>query len=361
MSSTWGSKIRFSLFGESHGPAIGGVIDGLPPGMELDLEAIQVQMDRRKPGQDRFSTQRKEADRFEILSGFFQGKTTGTPLAFLIRNEDNRSKDYGVMKSKMRPGHADWTGHIRYGGFQDYRGGGHFSGRITAPLVFFGTVAKQYLKENYGISIASRIASIHGVDDETVDYLKVDPLFFLENVQDKPFPVLDPHAKTRMEEAIDTARKNQDSVGGVVECVGFHVPAGLGTPFFDSLESHIAHLIFSVPATKGIEFGDGFSISKQTGSQANDRFEYDEELRLHGKTNHNGGILGGISNGLPIVFRVAFKPTPSIAREQETIDIESRENVTLSITGRHDPCIVPRALPVVESCLAIALLEHLLV
>lgn len=359
MSSMWGNKVRFSIFGESHGNAIGGVIDGLPPGMELDLDAVQIQMNRRRPGRDRFSTQRKEEDRPEILSGFFEGKTTGTPLAFLIRNEDNRSKDYKALKSKMRPGHADWTGHVRYRGFQDYRGGGHFSGRITAPLVFFGAIAKQYLKENYGISIASRIAAIHGIPDEKIDYLTTEPHSFLEKVQNQSFPVLDPHAKIRMEEAIDGARNNRDSVGGVVECVGFHVPPGLGTPFFDSLESHIAHLIFSVPATKGIEFGDGFSIAEMTGSQANDRFEYDEDLRLRGKTNHNGGMLGGISNGLPLVFRVAFKPTPSIAREQDTVDIETRENVALAITGRHDPCIVPRALPVVESCLAIALMEQL--
>lgn len=360
MSSMWGNKIRFSIFGESHGNAIGGVIDGLPPGMELDLEYIQQQMDRRRPGQDRFSTKRKEPDQAEILSGYFNGKTTGTPLAFMIRNKDNRSKDYSLLKSRMRPGHADWTGHLRYEGFNDYRGGGHFSGRITAPLVFYGAIAKQYLKEKYGISIASRILDIHGNRDRDVDYLHEDQGAFLKEVQDNRFPVLEENAKAAMEKAIDEARSNQDSVGGVIECVGFNVPAGVGTPFFDSLESEISHLIFSVPATKGIEFGAGFSMSAMTGSKANDEFFYDEEGRMQARTNNNGGIQGGISNGLPLVFRVAIKPTPSISREQETVDIDVKENVTLSITGRHDPCIVPRALPVVESCLAVALMEQLI-
>ncbi|QSX07900.1 chorismate synthase [Alkalibacter rhizosphaerae] len=351
MSSTWGNKIRFSIFGESHGPAIGGVLDGLPPGMELDMDFIQQQMDRRKPGQDRFSTKRKETDQVEILSGFFEGKTTGTPLAFIIRNEDNRSRDYAALKSKMRPGHADWTGHLRYQGYNDYRGGGHFSGRITAPFVFYGAVAKQYLLENYGIQIVSRIASIGNVEDEVLDHLSADPLELLKKLKNQPFPVMEEAAGTSMKQVIDDARNQQDSVGGVVECMGFHIPAGVGSPFFDSLESTISHLIFSVPATK----------AALKGSQANDVFYYDEEGRMQAKTNHNGGIQGGISNGLPLVFRVAFKPTPSISKEQETVDIENKENVALSIQGRHDPCIVPRALPVVESCMAIALLEELVI
>lgn len=360
MSSMWGNKIRFSIFGESHGNAIGGVIDGLPPGIELDLEYIQSQMDRRRPGQDRFSTKRNEADQAEILSGYFNGKTTGTPLAFMIRNQDKRSKDYSQLKSRMRPGHADWTGFLRYQGFNDYRGGGHFSGRITAPLVFYGAVAKQYLKEKFGISIAARILEIHGNRDMAVDYLNGDQKKFLEKVENNRFPVLDENVKEYMEKAIDDARNSLDSVGGVIECVGFNIPAGVGSPFFDSLESGISHLVFSVPATKGIEFGTGFAISALTGSQANDSFCYDDKHDLKANSNHNGGILGGISNGLPLVFRVALKPTPSISREQETVDFETEENVTLSIHGRHDPCIVPRALPVIESCLAIALMEQVI-
>lgn len=295
----------------------------------------------------------------EILSGFFEGKTTGTPLSFLIRNQDNRSKDYSLLKNQMRPGHADWTGHVHYQGYNDYRGGGHFSGRITAPLVFYGAIAKQILHDQYHIRIASRITAIRDIRDEAVDYLHVDPVAFLEKVTGHRFPVLNDEARKVMEDAIDQARMDQDSVGGIVECVGFHLPAGVGTPFFDSLESRIAHLVFSIPATKGIEFGDGFSISTMTGSQANDAFYYDDSLQMKGSSNHNGGILGGISNGLPLVFRVAFKPTPSIAKAQETVDIQRKENVSLSVEGRHDPCIVPRALPVVESCLAIALLEEL--
>jgi chorismate synthase len=361
MSSNWGNKVRFSLFGESHGAAIGGVIDGLPPGIELDLELVKKEMDRRKPGSDPYSTKRKEDDSFEILSGFFNGYTTGTPLAFIIRNKDNRSKDYSKLKDVMRPGHADHTGSIRYLGFNDYRGGGHFSGRITAPLVFYGAVAKQILYDNYDIRIFSRIKSISQVTDKDLDHLSADIEDLSKTLSNKKIPVLDSEQGKKMEEVIEDAKNSMDSVGGIIECMAFNVPAGYGMPFFESLESKIAHLIFSVPATKGLEFGKGFDISKMKGSKANDSFYYDKENRLKARSNNNGGILGGITNGLPVVFSAAIKPTASISKEQDTIDIKNRQNTKLTVTGRHDPCIVPRALPVMESCMAIALLELLLV
>ncbi|MBF7096434.1 chorismate synthase [Alkalibacter mobilis] len=361
MSSNTGSKIKFSLFGESHGVAIGGVIDGLPAGFEIDLEYIEKEMARRKPGQDPYSTKRSEDDQVEILSGYFNGKTTGTPLAFIIRNKDNRSKDYSSLKNLARPGHADYTGLIRYDGYNDYRGGGHFSGRITAPLVFYGAIAKQYVFENYGIRIFSKIDRIGEVEDAKMDYLDMDPDKFLQVIRDKKIPVLNQDAGEAMKKEIEAARLDQDSVGGIIECVGLNVPPGLGNPFFDSLESSIARLIFSVPATKGLEFGTGFDLTRMRGSKANDVMYYDDNMRMKTRTNNNGGILGGITNGMPVVFRVGIKPTPSISREQETIDMDKKENAKLEITGRHDPCIVPRALPVIESCLAISLMELLVV
>ncbi len=361
MSSNWGNKVKFSLFGESHGAAIGGVIDGLPPGIELDIDFIKKEMDRRKPGADPYSTKRKEDDSFEILSGFFNGYTTGTPLAFIIRNQDNRSKDYSKLKDIMRPGHADHTGSIRYKGFNDYRGGGHFSGRITAPLVFYGAVAKQILYDNYDIRILSRIKRISDVEDKELDHINADADDLSGVLSNKKIPVLDADKGRKMEEAIENAKNCLDSVGGIIECMAFNVPAGHGMPFFESLESKIAHLVFSVPATKGLEFGKGFEISKMKGSKANDSFFYDEDNRIKARSNNNGGILGGITNGLPVVFSTAIKPTASISIEQNTIDIKNKQNAKLAVTGRHDPCIVPRALPVIESCMSIALLELLLV
>lgn len=356
MSGVWGSKVKYSIFGESHGKAIGITIDGLPSGIELDLEEINREMLRRAPGKNKFSTPRQEKDQYEIVSGFFNGKTTGTPLCAIIRNGDQHSKDYEKTKNLMRPGHADYTGFIRYGGFNDYRGGGHFSGRITAPIVFAGAIAKQVLSKS-GIVIGSHIKSIGKVDDEYFNSINIEEKL-LRELSYKEFPTLQEDKGLEMQEEILKARKELDSVGGVVECAVVNLPAGIGSPFFGSVESVLSSLLFSVPAVKGVEFGEGFNISRMRGSEANDQF-YLEEDKVKTYSNNNGGILGGITSGMPVVFRVAFKPTPSIAREQKTVDILNKENTTINIEGRHDPCIVQRAVPVVEAVAAMGILEML--
>ncbi|MGL5677841.1 MAG: chorismate synthase [Cellulosilyticaceae bacterium] len=356
MSGMWGSKYRLSLFGESHGEGIGVVIDGIEPGIVIDMEEIYKEMARRAPGRDKLSTTRKEADRPEILSGVFEGRTTGAPLAMVIRNTDKRSKDYSKTKDLARPGHADFTGHMRYQGFNDYRGGGHFSGRITAPLVFAGAVAKQVLQQK-GILVGAHIKQVHQVKDESFDALKLDAKCF-ETLLERELPVLNKACITPMKDAINEARMACDSVGGIIECGIIGVKAGKGDPFFDSVESRIAHLAFSVPAVKGIEFGQGFDFANVKGSEANDPYTIqDGEVRT--LTNHNGGILGGITNGMPILFSVAIKPTPSISQEQQTINMKTLENATLKVEGRHDPCIVQRAVVVIEAIAAIAVLDML--
>lgn len=357
MSNIWGKNIRLSIFGESHGKAVGITIDGLPPGQELDLEQIRREMERRAPGRSEFATSRREDDDFEILSGVFQGKTTGTPLCAVIGNRDRRSGDYEKTRHLLRPGHADYTGLVKYLGFNDYRGGGHFSGRLTAPLVLAGALAKQFLGR-WNIVIAGFIKSIADVSAHPPDPLKTDPADFLR-VSKKNFPVFDDQRGEKMQEVIAKAREEQDSVGGVVETVVFNLPPGLGNPFFDSLESLLAHLLFSIPAVKGVEFGAGFEISKIRGSEANDPF-YLEGDRVMTSTNHSGGILGGITNGMPVVFRTAFKPTPSIGRVQNTVDLAEKKNTTMQISGRHDPCIVPRAVPVTEAAAALVFLDLIL-
>lgn len=354
MSGVWGKNIKLSIFGESHGAALGITIDGLPSGVQLDLEYIKKEMNRRAPGNSALSTPRKEGDKFEILSGFFNDRTTGTPLCAIIRNSDQHSKDYTQLKYNVRPSHADYTGYVKYKGFNDYRGGGHFSGRITAPLVFAGAVAKQLLKEK-GIIIGSHIKSIGNVQDDAFNSTDIDA-DSLEMLLSEDFPVLNKEALPEMTGKILDAKKALDSVGGVIETAVINIPAGVGSPFFDSLESELAHIIFSIPAVKGLEFGSGFDITKLKGSEANDEF-YAENGNIKTKTNNNGGILGGITSGMPVVFRTAFKPTPSIARLQHTVDIETLENVDLEIHGRHDPCIVPRAVPVVEAAAALAVLD----
>lgn len=354
MSGMWGKNIKLSIFGESHGEALGVTIDGLPSGIELDLEYIKSEMKRRAPGNSALSTPRKEGDVFEILSGFFNGRTTGTPLCAIIRNSNQQSKDYSQLKYNIRPSHADYTGYIKYKGFNDYRGGGHFSGRITAPLVFAGAVAKQILKEK-GIIIGSHIKSIANIQDENFDSVNLDA-GTLEKLLKEDFPVLNKEKISQMTDAILTAKGQLDSVGGVVETAILNIPTGVGSPFFDSVESHLAHIIFSIPAVKGVEFGSGFDITKLKGSEANDEF-YADGNSVKTRTNNNGGILGGITNGMPVVFKTAFKPTPSIAKLQHTVDIETLENVDLEIHGRHDPCIVPRAVPVVEAAAALAVLD----
>lgn len=354
MSGVWGNNIKVSIFGESHGNAIGINIDGLPSGFEIDMDKILLEMERRAPGKNQLSTARKEADLPEILSGFFEGRTTGTPLCAIIRNSDTRSKDYAKTKDFMRPGHADFTGYERYSGFNDYRGGGHFSGRITAPLVFAGAICKQILEEK-GIFIGAHISSIKDIEDENFNSTNISKEDLLE-LRNKELPLINTSLEEKMKHTIMQAKYDGDSVGGTIECAVVGIKPGVGNPFFDSVESTLAHLMFSVPAVKGIEFGKGFDMTKLFGSEANDEYYYDGDL-VKTKTNNNGGILGGISNGMPIVFKVAIKPTASILKEQNTIDIKNKKDVKFRIEGRHDPCIVQRAVPVIEAVTAIGMLD----
>lgn len=353
MSSMWGNNIRISLFGESHGPAIGVVIDGLPSGFELDLAAIAAHMRRRAPGNFPWSTTRKESDEAEILSGMFNGKTCGTPLAAIIRNTNTRSGDYTRFGTTPRPGHADLTGYLRYNGANDPRGGGHFSGRITAPLTFAGAVCLQMLKAR-GISVSAHIFEIAGIRD-----IEVEESQYPLNIAAKDFAVVDDARGELMKGAIQAAFAKKDSVGGIVEAVATGFPAGFGNPFFDRVESKLAAIVMSLPATKGVEIGRGFDVARSTGSQNNDPIYLDETGRITRRTNHAGGIEGGISNGLPIVLRCAFKPTASVGVQQDTVNLETKQNDKLEVHGRHDPCVVPRAVPVVESAMALALLDLL--
>lgn len=357
MSGMWGNKLKISIFGESHGVGIGITIDGLPSGIEIDMESILKEMDRRAPGKSQLSTARKESDTPEILSGFFEGKTTGTPLCAVIRNADMHSKDYGKLKDLMRPGHSDYPGFIKYKGFNDYRGGGHFSGRITAPLVFAGAICKQIL-EDKGIYIGAHVKSIGKIEDQGFDEIKLNK-DILKDLHDKELPLLISDKEEEMRNIILQAKKEGDSVGGTIECTVLGIQAGIGNPFFDSVESTIAHLMFSVPAVKGIEFGKGFAMTELRGSECNDSYYYDgEEVKTH--TNNNGGITGGITNGMPILFKVGIKPTASISIKQQTIDISEKKDAELVVVGRHDPCIVQRALPVVEAVTAIGILDLIL-
>ena len=356
MSGMWGNKIKVSIFGESHGNAIGINIDGLPSGLQLNLEDIAYEMRRRAPGKSPLSTARSEEDIPEILSGYFNGKTTGTPLCAIIRNTNTRSKDYSLLKEVMRPGHADYSGNIRYNGFNDYRGGGHFSGRITAPLVFAGAVCKQILKEK-GIIVAAHVKSIKNVKDKSFLDSTLD-LNYLNSLKSFELPLIDKSIEENMRKEILEAKEDMDSVGGTIECGVFGISAGVGNPFFDSVESTLAHLLFSVPAVKGVEFGRGFELTSMRGSEANDEIYY-EDGEVKTKTNNNGGILGGITNGMPIIFTTAIKPTSSIGKAQNTINISSKENTILKVEGRHDPCIVQRAIPVIEAVTAIAMVELL--
>jgi len=357
MSGIYGMNIKMAIYGESHGASIGLVIDGVPPGLKLDLEQIEKEMARRAPGKNQLSTQRKESDSFAIQSGFFEGYTTGTPLCVVIKNSDQHSKDYSILKDKMRPGHADYAGFVRYQGFNDYRGGGHFSGRLTAPLVFMGAVAKQALAQA-GILVGAHILQIADIKEENFNPLGIEDKKFAE-LAGKDFAVMDDAIGEKMQAKILEAKAELNSVGGVIEAMVTNVPAGLGAPYFDSVESRLSHALFSVPAVKGVEFGDGFGISAMTGAEANDQLHY-EEGKVVAETNHNGGITGGITNGMPVIFRVAIKPTPSISREQKTISLQEKCDTTLTIVGRHDPCIVQRAVPVIEAVTAWTMWDLLL-
>ncbi len=354
MSANWGTNIELSLFGESHGKAIGIVIGNLPAGIHLDMDEIKWNMKRRAPGQNKMSTPRKEEDEVHIMSGVLDGVTTGAPLCAMIHNSDQHSKDYSLLKECMRPGHSDYPAYIKYHGYNDVRGGGHFSGRLTAPIVFAGSVAKQILRQK-GIVVGAHIQSIKDIQDDSfsVDLTGED----LEKLTRQHYPTINPDVFSKMQDVIEEARKQQDSVGGTIECAIVNVPAGIGNPFFDSIESHLSSLLFSIPAVKSVSFGLGDYMTQLYGHEANDSYYYDEKGQIKTKTNNNGGITGGISNGMPIVFKVGIKPTPSISQVQQTINIKTKENTKLEITGRHDPCIVLRAVVVVESMAALGILD----
>ena len=356
MSSTYGEHLKLSIFGQSHGPAIGMVLDGIPAGLPVDMDELIAFMVRRAPGQANFATPRKEADLPEFLSGVVNGYTCGAPIAATIENNNTRSKDYSELKDCPRPGHADYAAQIKYGGYQDVAGGGHFSGRLTAPLCIAGGLCKQWL-EKLGIRIAAHIVAIGGVVDEPEVYIDwANPN--LDLIQ-KDFPVINREAGEKMMAAIAAAKADGDSVGGLIECIATGLPAGLGEPMFGGMESKIAQIVYAIPAVKGLNFGTGFAGSYMRGSENNDQFVI-ENGQVKTKRNFAGGILGGITNGMPLVFEVAVKPTPSISKPQKSISLSRMEETELVIQGRHDPCIVPRAVPVVEAAAAIAIYDAIL-
>lgn len=359
MKSTFGQNLTLSLFGESHGPAIGIVIDGLPAGIKLDIAHMEHWLALRRAGAlAALSTARQEADRPEIVSGYFNEHTTGTPLTIIIKNGNTQSGDYAKTKDLLRPGHADYTAFVKYSGWQDWRGGGHFSGRLTAPVVAAGAICAQVLAAK-GITIATRIAECAGIADAPLPTDTAGLKAAVNSLNQKTFAVLDDTAGEQMQQAILAAKADLDSVGGILQTVVCGCPAGLGEPFFNSAESLIAHLVFSVPAVKGIEFGAGFGFAQMRGSAANDAFRMAGD-DIVTATNNNGGINGGITNGMPISFRTVIKPTPSIYKQQQTVDFATRQNADLQINGRHDPAIIHRARPVIDAMTAIALLELLL-
>lgn len=368
MSSNFGTNIKISIFGQSHSEGIGVVIDGLPPGKAIDLERVKGFMARRAPGNNAYSTPRKERDQVRILSGLYKERTCGAPLCGVIENTNTRSKDYEILHEIPRPGHADYTAWVKYKDAHDYRGGGHFSGRLTAPLCFAGAVAMQFLEE-YGITVGAHILSIAGIRDERFDGVSISREI-LERIQAKEFPVMDEERGSAMRDAIAEAKLAEDSVGGIVECAVVGLPAGVGEPMFDGLENRLAAALFAIPAVKGVEFGAGFQAAEMRGSEHNDAFlmaESGAEPKdengnpnprfLKTATNRHGGILGGISSGMPVILRVAFKPTPSIGSLQQSVSLLKKKEQTLRVEGRHDPCIVPRAVPCVEAAVAVQLLD----
>ena len=349
MSSSYGENLRIHIFGESHGPAVGVTVEGIPAGEAVDLEELQRFLDRRAPGRNAWSTPRKEADIPEFLSGLREGRTCGTPLTAILKSANTRSGDYDALRDVPRPGHADYTAWVKYGESRDSRGGGHFSGRLTAPLCVAGGICLQLLARE-GITIISRVAAIGGVRDEGE---------LTASTAEKAFPTVSDSAGEAMRSAIAAARAEGDSLGGVIECAVLGLPAGLGDPMFDGMENRIAAAVFGVPAVKGIEFGAGFAAAGLRGSENNDAFSV-ENGRIITDSNHCGGILGGITDGMPLTFRAAVKPTPYLARPQQSVDLKTGEIVPLTVTGRHDPCIVPRAVPCLEAAAAIAVYDALL-
>jgi len=355
MSSTYGEYLKLSIFGQSHGPAIGMTLDGIPAGLSVDMDALEVFLRRRAPGQQAYSTPRKESDLPEFLSGLVECTTCGAPITAIIRNTNTRSGDYSDLKDMPRPGHADYPAQVKYRGFQDVAGGGHFSGRLTAPLCIAGGLCKQWL-EAMDIHIAAHIRAIGGIEDGPEKLNHTAPE--LSKIK-APFPVVNEKAGEAMQAAIKSAKRDGDSIGGVIECFVTGLPAGLGDPMFSGIENRIAQIVFGIPAVKGLEFGSGFAGSCLRGSENNDAYTIaDGQIRT--ETNNAGGILGGITTGMPLVFSAAIKPTPSIARQQQTISLSKMQGAELTIRGRHDPCIVPRAVPVIEAAAAIAIFDAFL-
>lgn len=352
MSSIWGRHFIIDIFGESHGPKIGVVINGLEPGTVLDFSQLRAFLDRRRAGSEAWSTKRHEADDFEIVSGYANGFSTGSPLCVLFHNSAQRSSDYDERIN--RPGHADYTGFVRYNGFNDPRGGGHFSGRLTAPLVFAGAVAAQVLAKK-GIYAATHVRRLADVEDTAFDATNITTEQ-AQSLAAMRFPLIDESKREVMESAIKQAASEGDSVGGIVECAVCGLPAGLGSPMFDTVESRLSSLLFAIPAVKGVSFGSGFDIARMRGSEANDAYAL-KDGKVVTETNHNGGILGGITNGMPVIFEAAIKPTASISKPQQTVNLKTMEQETAVVKGRHDACIVPRAAAVIEAAAYICMLD----
>lgn len=379
MSATFGDRLRLTVFGESHAVAIGGVLEGLPEGMKVDQQLLQAHMARRAPGRSTLVTPRQETDQVRILSGVFEGYTTGTPLSFIVENRDQRSKDYERMRFVLRPGHADYTAYAKYRGFQDYRGGGAFSGRLTVPLHVAGGLAMQMLNQ-HGIDIVAHALSVGEQRDVSFSEAGMDLSADQQTLRkwkqrflEMPLPTIREEVSEKMAKVIEEVQRQNDSIGGVAECAIFGVEAGLGGYFFRNVESRLAQLCFSIPAVKGIEFGDGFALASMKGSEANDTMYFSEDFAegsdtdlsaklssVRHRSNHNGGVLGGLTNGMPILFRVAIKPTPSISKRQRTVNLETMKEEELVIEGRHDPCILPRVIPVIESAAALVTADLLL-
>jgi chorismate synthase len=349
-----GQRLVLTSFGESHGKCVGAVLDGCPAGLELEEKDIQKMLDLRRPGQSLVSTQRKEADTVEILSGVFRGFTTGAPISMVIWNKDHDSKSYAKLKTSMRPGHSDYPAYVKYKKFNDFRGGGRFSGRLTATHVLGGAIARKLLKVTLGISTNSYTCQIGKINMKTQATSKLLKMIYSNDVR-----CPDKNTAAKMKKIILDARKKGDSLGGIIESITTDVPVGLGEPIFSSLESELSKAIYSIPAVKGVEFGSGFDGSEKTGSQNNDSYVY-KNKKIKTKTNNSGGILGGISNGMPITLRVAFKPASSINKIQDTVDVKTGKNVKLRVEGRHDPCVVPRAPPVVDSLVSLIIADHAL-
>ncbi|MBQ8922665.1 MAG: chorismate synthase [Oscillospiraceae bacterium] len=357
MASSFGERLRVSVFGESHGNGIGALIEGLPAGEAVDFDALARFMERRQGGRNALSTSRKEPDIPRFVSGIFEGKTTGFPVCLEIENTNTRSGDYQNLADRPRPSHADYTAFVKWHGHADMRGGGHFSGRLTAPVCAAGGIAKQILVRR-GVFVGAHLRSAAGVQDDAFPLLPDAALF--DAVAAKAFPVLNDAQGEAMQQAILAARADGDSVGGTIECAVTGLPAGLGDPMFDGVENRLARVLFGIPAVKGVEFGDGFALSDLRGSQANDPFCIGENGEIRTETNRNGGILGGITTGMPVRFRVGIKPTPSISRPQKTVSLSAHQETQLEIKGRHDPCIAQRAVPVVEAVAALVTLDMML-